>query len=169
MTVTFECPNCHRPQRTDLSAERNASTCAACSHEVPLRPGAVDGSAVKECAVCGTLDLYIQKDFPHRLGLSIVGVGVVLSSIAWAKYWYPAALGILLVTAFFDLCLYYMIGDVLVCYRCLAQYRGVDRNPNHKPFDLGIGERYRQERLRLELLRRRAGQQAGGHTNRSDE
>ena len=163
MTVTYECPNCHTPQRTDLAAGRNAVLCAACSYQVQLRLGAVDGSVVKECAVCGTQDLYIQKDFPHRLGLTIVGVGVVLSSIAWLYYLYPAALGILLVTALLDLCLYYAIGDVLICYRCLAQYRGVERSPNHKPFDLGIGERYRQERLRLELVRRSEGQRESGH------
>ena len=163
MTVTYECPNCHGPQRTNLAAGRSAILCADCAHEVPLRRDAVENSVVHECAVCGTQDLYIQKDFPHRLGLAIVGVGVVLSSIAWFHYLYPTALGILLVTALLDLCLYYAIGDVLVCYRCLAQYRGVERDPNHKPFDLGIGERYRQERLRLELLRRSEGQQVSGH------
>ena len=163
MTVTFECPSCHSPQRADLAAGQSACTCAACSHEISLRPGAVVGSGVKECTNCGTQDLYIQKDFPHRLGLSIVGVGIVLSSIAWWYYWYPAALGILLVTALLDLLLYHAIGDVLVCYRCLAQYRGAERSPEHKPFDLGIGERYRQERLRLEVLRRSEGQQSSGH------
>jgi hypothetical protein len=120
------------------------------------------GTAVNECAICGTRDLYVQKDFPHRLGLSIVGVGIVLSSVAWWNYWYPAALGILLVTAMLDLCLYYAIGDALICYRCLAQYRGVQRNPDHRPFDLAIGERYRQERMRLELLRRSEGSKATG-------
>jgi len=163
MTVTIECPSCNSPQRADLAAGQTACACVACSHQIPLRPGAVEGATVNECAICGTQDLYVQKDFPHRLGLSIVVVGIVLSSIAWWYYWYPAALGILLVTALLDFCLYYAIGDVLICYRCLAQYRGVDRNPEHKPFDLAIGERYRQERLRLELLRRSEGQQAGGN------
>lgn len=165
MTITFECPSCHSPQRADLAAGRNDCKCTVCSHETRLRAGAGQGGTVKECAICGTQDLYVQKDFPHRLGLSIVGVGIVLSSIAWWYYWYPTALGILLLTALLDLCLYYVIGDVLVCYRCLAQYRGVERNPENKPFDLAIGERHRQERLRLELLRRSEGQQASGHTS----
>jgi hypothetical protein len=112
------------------------------------------GAVVTECAICGTRDLYVQKDFPHRLGLFIVGVGIVLSSVAWWNYWYPTAIGILLITALLDLCLYYAIGDALICYRCLAQYRGVERSLEHQPFDLAIGERYRQERIRLELLRR---------------
>jgi len=109
---------------------------------------------VHECAVCGTQDLYVQKDFPHRLGLAIVFSGIVFSSIAWANFWYPLAIGILMLTALLDVCLYYIVGNALVCYRCLAQYRGMRHTAPHQPFDLAIGERYRQERIRLDLLRR---------------
>lgn len=160
MNLTFECPSCRARQRAELAGEHATVSCASCSDELQLRPGAVEGPLLKECLVCGTQDMYVQKDFPHRLGISIVIVGVVLSSIAWWQYWYPTALGILLATALLDLCLYYSIGDVLVCYRCLAQYRGSERNPDHKPFDLGVGERYRQERLRLEMLRQSGGKHA---------
>ena len=76
------------------------------------------------------------------------------SSIAWANYLYPVAIGILMGTAVLDLLLYYLVGNVLVCYRCLAQYRDIEHNSVHRPFDLATGERYRQERIRLELLRR---------------
>jgi hypothetical protein len=48
--------------------------------------------------------------------------------------------------------LYLVVGDVLVCYRCGAQHRGVAPSPAHQPFDLGIAERYRQERIRREQL-----------------
>jgi hypothetical protein len=45
------------------------------------------------------------------------------------------------------------VGDVVVCYRCDAHHRGFAPNPNQHPFELRIGERYRQERLRRERLR----------------
>jgi hypothetical protein len=128
--------------------------CAHCKAEMRLRPEAFSGDRLQQCALCGTADLYAQKDFPHRLGLAIVIVGIVASSIAWANYLYPVAIGILMVTAVLDLLLYYVVGNVLVCYRCLAQYRGAGCGPPHRPFDLAIGERYRQERMRLDLLRR---------------
>jgi len=130
-----------------------AVDCRACSHVVPLRGDAIEGGKLMRCPICATADLYVQKDFPHRLGLTIVVIGSLVSSVAWYHYQYPLAIGILLVTAFLDLCLYYAIGDVVVCYRCLAQFRGVERSANQQPFDLGVGERYRQERLRLEKLR----------------
>ena len=154
MTLTFECNGCHTSQRVELAGGFLAAACPACSSSVPIRPEAMEGRTVKECLVCGTKELYVQKDFPHRIGLAIVVVGSVLSCVAWSQYWYPTALAILLGAAALDMCLYYAIGDVLVCYRCLAQYRGTTPNPEHKPFDLGIGERCRQERIRLEMLRR---------------
>ncbi len=153
MNLTFECPNCRTPQRAYMSEQQPAATCVNCSHVFPPHADSRATPTLNECFVCGTEDLYVEKDFPHRLGISIVIVGGILSSIAWWQYWYPTAIGVLLVTALLDLCLYYSIGDVLVCYRCLAQYRGVTRNPNHKQFDLGVGERYRQERMRVDLLR----------------
>ncbi|MBI3468040.1 MAG: hypothetical protein HY000_33960 [Planctomycetes bacterium] len=106
--------------------------------------------------------MYVQKDFPHRLGLTIFGSGIVLSSVAWGLRRSPLYWGILLLSAAVDACLYYLVGDVTVCYRCLAQYRGNERSPGHAPFDLAIGERYRQERLRLEMLRSKSRTESGG-------
>src|SRR5262245_13010217 len=155
MHITYECSRCHAPQRVELSDGQQAIVCSGCQAETPLRTGAIDGKCVRSCPLCGTADLYLQKDFPHRLGLTIVFAGIIGSSIAWANYLYPVAIGILMVTAVLDLLLYYLVGNVLVCYRCLAQYRDVDRSENHHQFDLAIGERYRQERIRLDLLRRK--------------
>ena len=42
----------------------------------------------------------------------------------------------------------------IVCYRCHAHYRGFAASAEHKPFELTIHERYRQERLRREQLQR---------------
>jgi hypothetical protein len=112
---------------------------------------------LKACLLCATGDLYIQKDFPHALGLAIVVVGFVLSTFFWYLYRPAWTLGILLGTAGVDVVLYYLVPDVTICYRCLSQYRGAGTNQcdRYKPFDLAIGERYRQERLRVQELRRR--------------
>ena len=45
-----------------------------------------------------------------------------------------------------------IVGDVVVCYRCLAHYRGVPSLAGFPPYELGIAERYRQEKIRLEQL-----------------
>lgn len=59
---------------------------------------------------------------------------------------------ILVGTAAFDGLLYLWVRDVVVCYRCNAHHRAVQRSAEHAPFDLGIQERYRQERIRRNSL-----------------
>jgi hypothetical protein len=56
-----------------------------------------------------------------------------------------------------DLVMYHLVKDVTICYRCLSQMRGDGSNSGgrFKPFDLAVGERYRQERLRAQELRER--------------
>ena len=153
MNITFECRGCGSPGRIDVTSVDSALVCPSCSISFAARKECVRQGEVCACLLCGTQDIYIQKDFPHRLGITIVGVGFLLSTWAWFQYNYPLAIGILLATTGLDLCLYYLIGEVAVCYRCLAQYRSIRKNRDHRPYDLAVGERYRQERLRMEGLR----------------
>jgi hypothetical protein len=102
------------------------------------------------CLVCGCGDLWRQKDFPQGLGLLLVGLGALGSTIAWA-YWRPVlAIGILMGFALADLLLYTLMKDVLVCYRCRARHRNAHLDEEHPRFNLEVAERYRQEALRLE-------------------
>ena len=107
--------------------------------------------------VVQTTDLYIQKDFPQGLGLAIVFVGFAVSTVYWYYERPIPAFAVLLASALLDMVLYYKAPDVTICYRCLSQIRGQGSNPEKEshPFDLAIGERYRQERLRIEHLRER--------------
>lgn len=73
---------------------------------------------------CATPDLYLQKDFPHGLGLAIVIVGFAAGSIFWYLYMPIWTFAVFLATAMLDLVLYYLVPDVTICYRCLSQFRG---------------------------------------------
>jgi hypothetical protein len=159
MELTFECPACHAVcRRSDLEAASEA-VCSRCQSARALRRDAIDASTLRACSWCGTEDLYVQKDFPQGLGLAIVVVGFVISTVFWYQDRPVPALGVLLLSALVDMALFYLVPDVTICYRCLSQYRGPGTNPagRYKAFDLAIGERYRQERLRVEELRARAG------------
>jgi hypothetical protein len=157
MELTFECPNCRATGDVLDLARAPALTCSACGWTRPVDPQSIVDGHLAACAVCATDDLYIQKDFPHVLGLAIVVGGFVVSTVFWAYYLPIAATLVLLFTAALDLVLYYVVRDVTICYRCLSQYRGPGANAAGRfaPFDLAIGERYRQERLRVEQLRER--------------
>jgi DNA-directed RNA polymerase subunit RPC12/RpoP len=125
--------------------------CPGCEHRLEAQADA----ELARCPVCGNAELYKKKDFPHWLGLSILAfacIGFVVANGFYNWYW---AWGILLGSAAFDGLLYLWVRDVVVCYRCDAHIRGVAPGQGHKPFELVIGERYRQERLRREDLKQR--------------
>lgn len=109
------------------------------------------------CVVCGNHELYKKKDFPQWLGMTILIGAVILSTFTylWYEKWWTW--GFLVGSALIDGGLYLLVGDVLVCYRCDAQYRGVAANHAHQPFEISIGERYRQERIRRERLKQGSG------------
>ncbi len=119
------------------------------------RPGGCAGGELQFCPLCTTSDLFIQKDFPKGLGLFIVLVGFAISTVFWYYEMPLLTYLVLIISIALDFLLYYQVPDVTICYRCLSQFRGQGANPpgKFKPFDLGIGERYRQERMRAEQIR----------------
>jgi len=154
MELIYECPSCEANGRVASVESEDVTTCPSCSAVRTLNRGMVDDAGLCSCAWCSTTDLYIQKDFPQGLGLAIVVVGFAISTVFWWLYMPKAAYSILLASAAIDLALFYLVPEVTICYRCLAQHRGPGSNPPERfhPFDLAIGERYRQERIRIEEL-----------------
>ena len=155
MELTYECPSCEAVGRVPAVEEEYVATCPTCGLTRGLNRAGTSGGALSSCVWCATEDLYLQKDFPHGLGLAIVIAGFALSTVFWALYLPIAAFAVLLVTAALDVVLFYLVPDVTICYRCLGQHRGPGTNPDRRiaPFDLAVGERYRQERIRVEELR----------------
>jgi hypothetical protein len=95
--------------------------------------------------------LYKKKDFPHFLGVAILVTACVLflALNAWYETW--LAWVVLIGSAALDALLYLAVKDVVVCYGCDAEHRGMRRSGN-RPFELTIHERHRQERLRKQQL-----------------
>lgn len=162
MELTFECPKCGAVGSLSPVEPGGSASCADCQDTRRLRPEAIDSEGLLACPLCATEDLYLQKDFPQGLGLAIVALAIVVSTIFWYQDRPIPAIGVLILSALVDMALYHWVGDVTICYRCLSQYRGAGSNPGGRflPFDLAIGERYRQERLRIEELKGR-GSSAG--------
>jgi hypothetical protein len=152
VNVRFACAHCELPSRLDLS-DRVPWQCPGCAHRLELRAPEKD-AALTVCAVCGNTELYKKKDFPHWLGLAILTgacLGFVVLNALYQQWW---AWAVLLGSALVDGLLYLRVGDAVVCYRCGALYRGVPSAAGYKPFELVIGERYRQERLRREEMKK---------------
>jgi hypothetical protein len=154
LNVTYACPACHEGTQSHFDADTKALKCNCCGQELAVPEDAVEGKRVVRCLVCPSTDLFVRKDFPQRLGVLIVATGIIGSSIAWYHahlYW---TFGILFATALIDVLLYTFVGDALMCYRCQAQYRGVEEMDAHGMFDLETHERHRQLNARLKTAQR---------------
>ena len=141
--IHFKCPGC------EIEVEASPTTlaalkCPACDRKLDLRPTASveSGQMVDTCASCGHDNLYIQKDFNRALGLVIVVAGVLLSLFFFARNAPFYAMLALVGMAAVDALIYFLVGEVTVCYACHAIYRGFDPNPAHAPFDLAKLEKY---------------------------
>lgn len=152
MNVTFRCPHCDGLVTAELAAGQAELVCPACSVKWPVPAGAVGPQGLKQCVVCPSTELFVRKDFSQALGVSIVVVGFILSSVFW-YYRLPLwTYGVLFATALVDVVLYLTVGNLLQCYRCHAQYRGLPGLTEHGAFDLETHEKHRQQRIRLSQM-----------------
>ncbi|MCP3693275.1 MAG: hypothetical protein GY917_13835 [Planctomycetaceae bacterium] len=166
MNVTYLCPQCEQATRSELSLETSTIMCHACQHQPPLASQALQGgpetdqAQLQHCLICGNEDLFIRKDFSQRLGILIIAIGFTASSIAWYHYWTNTSYLILFCSALLDLALYSIVGNLLRCYRCNSEFRGLS-GENHSHFDLELHERYRQQAARLAELQAFPGEPPG--------
>ena len=149
MKIVFTCSSCQRSVRDHSESGTMTLTCPHCSTSRPVAATAWEAGQLRCCLACGNSDLWRQKDFPHAIGLAIVVLSIVLSTIAWAQFEPNWAMGILVAFALVDFALYSLMKDVLVCYRCRARHRLDQPISDRERFDHEKAERYRQEAIRL--------------------
>ena len=152
MNTTFACPKCERARRRELPGGAGELVCD-CGNIVKVNDGAVVDGRVACCAVCPSRELFVRKDFSQRLGVAIVVTGLAASCIPWYFGNWFGTFAILFATALADVLLYLFVGNVLQCYRCHAEYRGLPDLAGHEPFSLEVHERHRQQKARLEQAR----------------
>lgn len=149
MQLIAVCPKCeHALVERDVQPN-STLRCSHCDWMRTMDADAIQDGVPTRCLACGCHDLWRQKDFPARLGLLLVGLGALLSTIAWTMYEPLWAIGILMGFALFDIVLFVVMPDVLVCYRCAARHRHTNPGESIPRFDLEKAEQYRQEAARL--------------------
>lgn len=163
MNVTFRCPSCDQSSFAEFDSAAHEITCSVCGTPVGDARGAATETKLLKCVVCPSQELFIRKDFSQKLGVTIVVIGFVASTIAWYYRLVFWTYGFLFATALIDVVLYFVVGNLLECYRCHAQYREVPGLENHEAFDLETHEKYRQQAARLGQAH--AGDASTGHTN----
>ncbi len=149
MKVVYHCLQCDQTSVSEFEATSHDLHCSRCAATLPISPGTITQTKLVRCLVCSSAELFVRKDFPQVLGVAIVVLAAIVSSIFWflrMPFW---TYGTLFTAALIDLILYIFVGNQLQCYRCQAQYRGVSELENHEPFDLETHEKYRQQTARL--------------------
>ena len=150
MYLTFHCPKCELSTRSGEIPQSSELVCTGCGWTRSLDLDSLKGPHQPgECLRCGNPDLWRQKNFPQSLGFACVAVAAISSSVAIYYYRPLLALAILMFFALIDMVLYTFMPDVLVCYRCRTKHHRADVS-QHGAFDHELGERYRQEKIRLE-------------------
>jgi uncharacterized protein YbaR (Trm112 family) len=153
MNVTFSCNSCQQTVTCSFDPETTEIACPRCAVKYRVPADSFADEKLQRCLVCPSDELFIRKDFPQRLGVAVVVLGFIASSIAWYYYQIILTFAILFATALIDVILYAMVGGVLVCYRCQAHYRGVEGSAAHGHFELETHERFRQQSARLNQQR----------------
>lgn len=149
MLISFDCPKCLKPARGEATSASRGVMCTDCGWTKAAVEGDVRGETPTRCLVCGCGDLWRQKDFSSKLGVTIVVIGVAISTWFMMQMQPEWSLGTLMVFALADMVMYAVMRDRLVCYRCHACYRHVPSAEQVAAFDLEVNERYRQEAIRL--------------------
>ena len=149
MQIVFKCPHCRGTATARFETAPETLTCELCQGVLRTTHGAMEHQRLKRCLACPSQELFVRKDFPQRLGVAVVITGFVLSSIAWYNHWIITTFLILFATALVDVALYVLMGDVVECYQCHAQYRGLGDPSTFGGFDLEVHEKHRQQRARL--------------------
>ena len=96
MQLDFKCPRCEQTGRVTDGLNEDLLACPTCEFKRSIPASTWDDGRLAECLACGERDLWRQKDFPQAVGIGLVVLGGVLSTIAWAQYQPEWAIGILM-------------------------------------------------------------------------
>lgn len=130
MRITYACPACQATTSTDGIETCDSLACTSCGAVLPIPADAFaagDGehpARLQRCIACPSLELFVRKNFPQRLGVSIVVAGLAASCVAWANRELVLTFGILFGSALLDVMLFLFMPNCLTCYRCGARYSG---------------------------------------------
>lgn len=139
MEINSFCPDCENGLFLYELPKAGLIPCKRCGKgREATGDGRLDAKGcVEKCYLCGCEEFYRQKDFNTKLGLWLIVLMVVLA--VCFNRWF---IQILIAFAVLDLALYFGLGDIVLCYRCRAIYRGFPISDKIAGFELKIHDQY---------------------------
>lgn len=125
------CPSCKKHGLIEAAPHKEIF-CPSCQ-AVWGKTGELD-KIFDACPCCQNRQFYTQKDFNQAVGCLIMGVGICLV---------PLTYGLSLpVFALIDWLMRRKVKDIVVCYKCAAEFHDFSIPPHLKPFMHHIGLKY---------------------------
>ncbi|MCC6683071.1 MAG: hypothetical protein IT445_19405 [Phycisphaeraceae bacterium] len=103
-----------------------------------------DTHHLRRCPVCGCEDLYVRKEAPHVTLFALLLIAAVAMMLLFGLGQVVWAIAVLVVVVLVDLAVFFFAQRILVCYRCLTEYRQVPIRRGHAGFDRQIAGKYRR-------------------------
>ena len=163
MNIVCACPSCSAGIYQSHVEKSVSLTCPACERSITIPDNAIEFAAkdaqpqLTRCLICPSTELFVRKNFPQRLGVGIVVVGLAMSCVTWGYRDLFSTFAILFSTALLDVILFFVVPDCLTCYRCGARYTGTDGMSGFGNFNLETHEKYRQQVAREQQSTRLSG------------
>ena len=136
MRLRFACRACEATVATAAITPPADVACPDCGSRTffAAPPGNPD-APIDRCLTCGGPHLFLQKEFPRRLGLgiAILGAGLFLVLMGLERIYLGFA--VLLGVALVDALVYRAAKMLTVCYHCRTEYRRHPVNPRHEGYD----------------------------------
>lgn len=135
MNILFACPGCERTVATGEVALPAVVPCTACPASASFARPSGDGERIERCLACGGPHLFLQKEFPRRLGLGIATVGAVAFLVLMGFERIVLGFSALMGVALIDAIIYRLAPMMTVCYHCQTEFRRGPVNPDHGAYD----------------------------------
>lgn len=133
-SISRDCPACKKFTRV-IVEPKSVIACGQCARE--WGKAEEISEVLSRCPICACRQFYLQKDFNQALGCGVMLIGIILVPVTYG-----------LSLPFFSLLdwiLYKRVADVVVCYKCLSEFRGFAIPSHIKPFMHHIGAKYDQK------------------------
>lgn len=144
--VGFYCDGCDRYSTWTPPFAKGDDRCRHCGRRnAPAAAADLTGNgaaSLARCAHCANPELYSRKDVPQQIGCAVVLAGIILATVAYVLWDFPGAFVVFASVALLDFLIYRQLSQVVVCYRCHAEFRRFPENPDHGPFDMHRAEEY---------------------------
>src|SRR5262249_58116375 len=135
MRLRFACRACEATVATGDVTLPTEAACPQCGARAAFAAPSGEGGLIDRCPGCHGPHLYLQKEFPRRIGLGIAAVGGVAFLVLMGFDHVVAGFSTLPGAALLDSLIYRLAPVMTVCYHCQTEFRRHPMNPRHGAFD----------------------------------